>query len=68
MVVEVHLLLEHLVDECPYGELLPSLAFAAEKLDLFKLVCRDGGEAHQFLFRFGYMPYGYFSLVVKFLS
>ena len=68
MMVEIHLLLEHFVDECPYCQLLSSLAFAAEKLDLFKLVCRDGGEAHQFLFRFGYMPYGYFRFVVKFLS
>ena len=40
VVVEVHLLLENLVDESPYRQFLPSLAFAAEEGDLLEFVIR----------------------------
>ena len=68
MVVEVHLLFEHLVDKCPHSQFLSSLAFAAEQRYLFKFVIRDRYEIHQLFFCLGYLPYGDLRLVFQFLS
>ena len=63
MMVEIHLLFEHFVKKRPYREFLPSLAFATEEHDFLHLIRRDGNEVQKFFFAFGYLPYGYLSLV-----
>ena len=68
MVVQVHLLLEHFVQECAHGKLLPSVALVSVKRNLFKFICRYGHEVQQLLFAFRHLPYGDLRLVFKSLS
>ena len=44
VVVEVHLLLEHLIDKCSYSQFLFSLAFASEERNLFHFVSRNRSD------------------------
>ena len=68
MVVEVHLFLEHFIQERPDGQSLHSLVLVAYDGDLLHLVVGYGTEARQLLFRLCNLPYGDLSFVVKFLS
>ena len=44
MVVEVHLLLEHFVQESAHSKLLPSVVLVSVKRYLFKFICRNGNK------------------------
>ena len=68
VVVEVHLLLEHFIKECPYRQLLPSVALFSVERDFFKFVCRDRYKVSELLFGLRDLPYSDLRLVFKFLS
>ena len=64
VVVEVHLLLKDLVQECPYSEFLLSVTLVSEEGDLLHLVGRNRTELQQFLLGLRHLPYGDFCFVV----
>ena len=68
MMIQVHLLLEYLVEQSSYSQLLTSLARAAEKHDLFHFISRNGAQILELIFRLCNLPYGDFCLVVEFPS